>query len=52
MKNWRVWILTDCNGNVLIEGRKKDVCDLLYQRFTYSHIFTDCLYRTERLLND
>lgn len=50
MKNWRVWILTDKNGNELIRGRKKNVIDLLYQRYVYGHIFTDNLYRTNERL--
>ena len=50
MKNWRVWILTDKDGNVLAKGRKKDVTDLAYARYVYNHIFTDNLYQTKELL--
>ena len=50
MKNWRVWVLTDKNGNELIRGRKKAVCNMMYHRYVYGHIFTDNLYRTNDLL--
>ena len=50
MKNWKVWILTDKEGKELARGRKKDVMDVLYQRYVYGHIFTDNLYRTSKLL--
>ena len=51
MKNWCVWVLTDKDGNELIRGRKRDVCNMMYGRYTYQHIFTDNLYRTnERLI--
>lgn len=50
MKNWKVWILTDKDGKELARGRKKDVTDVLYQRYVYGHIFTDNLYRTSELL--
>ena len=46
MKNWKVWILTDKNGKELIRGRKKDVINLMYQRYVYGGIYTDNLYRT------
>ena len=51
MKNWKVWILTDKDGNELARGRKKDVMSVLYPRYVYQHIFTDNLYRTSELLN-
>lgn len=51
MTNWRVWILTDANGNELARGRKKDVTNVLYKRYVYGHIFDDCLYQTKELLN-
>lgn len=51
MKNWKVWILTDCNGNELARGRKCDVVKVAYGRYVYEHIFNDCLYRTAELLN-
>lgn len=50
MKNWKVWILTDKDGNELARGRKKDVVNVMYPRYVYSHIFTDKLYRTNELL--
>jgi hypothetical protein len=50
MKNWKVWILTDKEGKELARGRKKNVMDVLYQRYVYGHIFTDNLYRTSELL--
>jgi hypothetical protein len=50
MKNWKVWILTDAEGNELARGRKKDVLNVLYPRYVYGHIFTDCLYQTNELL--
>lgn len=49
-KNWKVWILTDKDGNVLAEGRKKDVLSVEYPRYVYQHIFTDNLYRTNKPL--
>ena len=50
MKNWKVWILTDKDGNELARGRKQDVIKVSYHRYVYGHIFTDCLYRTAELL--
>ena len=50
MKNWKVWILTDAEGNELARGRKRDVLKVEYPRYAYEHIFTDCLYRTQELL--
>lgn len=50
MKNWRVWVLTDAEGNVLAKGRKRDVINKAYGRYVYGHIFTDCLYQTNELL--
>ena len=50
MKNWKVWILVDKNGNELARGRKKDVINVLSARYVYGHIFTDSLYRTNELL--
>ena len=49
-KNWKVWKLFDSKGNLIAEGRKKDVVDVLYRRYVYGHIFTDELYRTSELL--
>ena len=51
MKNWKVWILTDKDGNELARGRKQDVCKVAYQRYVYCLIFTDNLYRTNEPLN-
>ena len=51
MKNWRVWVLMDANGNELARGRKRDVVNKAYGRYVYAHIFTDCLMCTnERLM--
>lgn len=44
------WILTDCKGNVIAEGRKKDVANVSYIRYVYQHIFNDCLSRTNETL--
>ena len=49
-RNWKVWILTDAEGNELARGRKSEVEKVAYKRYVYSHIFTDCLYRTSELL--
>ena len=46
MKNWKVWILTDAEGNELARGRKREVIKVASARYVYGHIFTDCLYRT------
>ena len=50
MKNWRVWVLTDKDGNELARGRKRDVTNVAYRRYVYQHIFTDHLYKTDELL--
>jgi hypothetical protein len=50
MKNWKVWILTDCNGNELARGRKCEVIKVASERYVYRHIFDDCLYRTSEPL--
>ena len=44
------WILTDCKGNIIAEGRKKDVANVSYIRYVYQHIFNDCLFRTNETL--
>ena len=46
-RQYRVWMLTDNKGNVIIKGRKKNVELVAYQRYVYSHIYTDCLYQTD-----
>ena len=51
MKNWKVWVLVDKNGKELARGRKKDVTNVAYHRYVYQHIFDDCLYQTNELLN-
>ena len=51
MKNWKVWILTDNNGNVLARGRKRDVLKIASLRYVYDHIFTDNIYQTSEPLN-
>ena len=51
MKNWKVWVLVDKNGNEVARGRKKDVVNTLYVRYTYEHIFSDSLYKTNELLH-
>lgn len=50
--NWKVWKAYDKDGNLLAEGRKKDVIDRLYPRYVYCHIFTDRLYQTSEPLNN
>ena len=50
MKNWRVWVLTDKDGNELARGRKRDVTNVAFRRYVYQHIFTDNLYKTKELL--
>lgn len=50
MKNWKVWILMDKDGNLLAKGRKQDVILVASERYVYRHIFSDCLYRTNELL--
>ena len=50
MKNWKIWILTDANGNELARGRKREVIAVASQRYVYQHIYNDCLYRTTELL--
>lgn len=46
MKNWKIWILMDENGNILAKGRKRDVTNVYYMRWCYEHIFTDKLIQT------
>ena len=47
MRKRYVYLLKDCKGNIIIEGKKKDVENKVYQRYVYGHIFTDELYRKE-----
>lgn len=47
MRKKYVYLLKDYQGNIVIEGKKKDVENKLYQRYVYEHIFTDELYRKE-----
>ena len=51
MKNWKVWILTDKEGNEIIRGRKQEVLSIFNQRYVYGGIYDDCLYRTNETLN-
>ena len=46
MKNWKIWILIDENGNILSKGRKRDVTNMFYMRWCYEHIFTDRVIQT------
>ena len=50
MKNWKIWVLFDKDGNELARGRKKDVLNLEYVRYVYEHIYTDSIYRTNEPL--
>lgn len=50
MKNWKIWVLVDKDGNELARGRKKDVLKVEYPRYVYMHIFTDTPYRTNEPL--
>lgn len=43
---YHLWRLYDADGNLLIEGRKRDVINKCYHRYVYGHIFTDQLYKT------
>jgi hypothetical protein len=45
-KVFKKWVLTDYKNNLIVEGRKKDVVKVMYQRYVYQHIFTDNLYKT------
>ena len=50
MNNWKVWRLYDKDGNLIAEGRKRDVVRVAYARYVYGYIFTDELYRTNQSL--
>ena len=50
MKNWKVWVLKNKEGQVIAQGRKKEVANIAYQRYVYGHIFTDTLIQTNELL--
>lgn len=49
-RKFKMWRLEDINGNVIAEGRKKDVENKSYFRYVYQHIFTDVLYPTNQWL--
>ena len=44
LRKFKNYILKDCDGNILAQGRLKDVEKVLYPRYVYRHIFTDVLY--------
>ena len=50
MKNWKVWVLKNKEGQVIAQGRKKEVVGIAYGRYVYQHIFTDTLVQTNELL--
>lgn len=50
MKNWKVWVLKDVDGNVIIKGRKREVMQKAYERYVYMHIFTDMVVKTNKAL--
>lgn len=50
MKNWKVWVLKNKEGQVIAQGRKKEVVGVAYRRYVYQHIFTDELFQTSELL--
>ena len=45
-RKFKKWVLVDNKGNIIIEGRHKDVSKVLYHRYVYHHIFDDVLYKT------
>ena len=50
MKTWKVWKLYDENGNLIVQGRKKEVMAIASARYVYCGIYHDKLYRTNELL--
>lgn len=50
MKNWKVWILFDKDGNEIARGRHRDVVNASYFRYVYQFIFTDVLVKTDEPL--
>ena len=52
MKNWKVWVLKNKEGQVIAQGRKKDVVNKAYGRYVYQGIYTDTLYQTNELLKN
>ena len=49
-RKFKMWRLEDINGNVIAEGRKKEVGGKAYFRYVYQHIFTDLMYSTDEWL--
>lgn len=50
MNNWKVWKLYDADGNLICEGRRRDVLRVASARYVYQLIFTDSLYKTNQPL--
>lgn len=44
MRKFKNYILENRNGEIIAQGRLKDVENVLYPRYVYSHIFDDVLY--------
>ena len=44
MRKFKNYILEDNKGNILAQGRYRDVMNKAYGRYVYSHIFDDVLY--------
>jgi hypothetical protein len=44
MRKFKKYILENRNGEIIAQGRLKDVENVLYPRYVYSHIFDDVLY--------
>lgn len=50
MKTWKIWKLYDEEGNLIAEGRKRDVMAIASARYVYCGIYHDKLYSTNELL--
>ena len=44
MRKFKKYILENHKGEIIAQGRLKDVENVLYPRYVYSHIFDDVLY--------
>jgi hypothetical protein len=44
MRKFKKYILENYKGEIIAQGRLKDVEKVLYPRYVYSHIFDDVLY--------
>ena len=51
MANLNIWLLVNNKGIIIAKGKRKDMINVRYIRYTRQHIYDDKLIRTDIKLN-